>query len=83
MIKDETLVSSFLYNTMIIILIDVSFLLLQEGLATVFEEAIRVVLFPPSREEQTKAAAPSGKKENTNSGGLFGKLFGKKKEGKK
>lgn len=52
-------------------------------MATVFEEAIRVVLFPPSREEQTKAAAPSGKKENTNSGGLFGKLFGKKKEGKK
>jgi len=46
--------------------------LTQEGLANVFEEAIRVVLFPPSREEP-KAPAP------TKRPGFFQKFFKNKK----
>jgi hypothetical protein len=51
----------------------------QDGLATVFEEAIRVVLFPPSQYDKVKDA-PAQKT------GLFGKIFGKsdkKKDSKK
>jgi Ras-related C3 botulinum toxin substrate 1 len=50
--------------------------LTQEGLANVFEEAIRVVLFPPSREEPKSTTAPVTKP------GFFKKMFGGDKKNK-
>lgn len=48
--------------------------LTQDGLATVFEEAIRVVLFPHAKEEP-KSSTPSTTKK-----GILSKLFGKDKK---
>jgi len=53
--------------------------LTQEGLANVFEEAIRVVVFPPSLVEQNKPSPTPGVPKK---GGFFKNLFNKK-EGKK
>jgi Ras-related C3 botulinum toxin substrate 1 len=49
--------------------------LTQDGLATVFEEAIRVVLFPHNVKED-KVAQPTTKEKKPS---LFGRLFGDKK----
>lgn len=55
--------------------------LTQEGLATVFEEAIRVVLFPPAHPDAAKPAAAATNKNG--GGGFFDRVFGKKKDRKK